>query len=71
MHDGIGLSIVIWPIGMIIDGAGRIQFKALDTLVHEILQVVHPVFLAGSVPAFLKSDKIFLHKAQVIFLAKP
>ena len=71
VHLVISVSVVVFPGGMGVDGAGRIQFEAHHAHVHEGGQVVGPVLHAGSVPAFAHRDEIFLYDTGVIFLAQP
>ena len=61
VHHCVGAAIVVRPVGVVVDGTGRIELEAFDTLVHEVLQVVHPVLLTGSVAALTKGYQVLFH----------
>ena len=47
MHLFVGESVVILPVGMLVERARRIELEAVDALVHKIGQVVEPVTAGG------------------------
>ena len=71
VHLLVRATVVVFHVRMIVDCPGRIQLESFYPLIHESGQVVHPVFLAGSVPALAQSHIVLLGDAQVIILAKP
>ena len=43
MHLLIGKAVIIFTVGMFIQGTGRIEFKSVNPLIHKVGQVVEPV----------------------------
>ena len=71
VHLVVTVSVVVFPLGMGVDGTGRIQFEAHYAHIHKGGQVVGPVLHTGSVPAFADRDEVFLNDTGVVFLAEP
>ena len=71
MHLFVGKSVVILPVGMLVERARRIELEAVDALVHKIGQVVEPVLLARLRAAFARCDNILFDNALVVVDAEP
>ncbi len=71
VHFLVCVTVVVLPAVMVVDRAGRVELEALDSLVHERLQVVHPVLLAGKLAARAGRDVVLLLDAEVILFAEP
>lgn len=72
MHLFVGKSVVILPVGMLVERARRIELEAVDALVHKIGQVVEPVLLARlRATLHARCDNILFDNALVVVDAEP
>ena len=71
MHFLVAITVVIFPCGMLVDGAGGVHLESVYAIVDEFRQVIHPVLLAAGLPARGRSNLVFFRNAEVVFLAEP
>ena len=69
MHLLVGQAVIVFPGRMLVDGAGRIQLESVHSHVHEVGQMVRPVFQPGLGTPFALGDQVFFYDTVVIFLA--
>ena len=71
VHFLIRTSVIVLEVRVFVDRAGGVQLEAVYAVVHEMGQVVHPVFQPGSVFPGSGGQRVLFGDAQVIFFAQP
>ena len=71
VHVFVGIAIIIVTVGMLINSTCRVHLESSYTIINELFQMVHPVFLSAFRLSGSPCQPVFFRQTQVIILAKP
>ena len=69
VHLLVGKAVIVFPGRVLVDGAGGVKLESVHSHVHEVGQMVRPVFQPGLGTSFALGDQVFFYDTVVIFLA--
>ena len=71
MHLFIGVSVIILEIRMFVYRTCRVHLETVYTIIHKVLQMIHPVLLPGKRLHHRLRQRILLRNAQIILDTEP